>query len=226
MSTLTTTKIDRIRALAAELDQLGRTALEKAIEAGNLLTECKAAVPHGEWLPWLESNFAFTDRTARRWMKVSEDSKSGKLKSDTVSNLAEAYRITTDHKPEKCEFESPFQMPPLGHRMFLIFSEIGSGDFATIEPMDETYCHVTYTDLLTGGICGAKRGVRTDRAWWFLTHASGKSWDDAVVGYLPWEPSGMGDNPNLTAKDPIAWIPKDPIEWIPETLYPENSTIN
>ncbi len=172
--------------------------------------ECKDGLSHGQWLPWLESNFSFTDRTARRWMKLADDMATGKIKSDTVSNLSEAYRITTDHKPEKSEFESPFQMPLLGQRMFLIFSEIGNSDFATIEPMDETYCHVTYTDLLTGDICGPKRGVRTDRAWWFLTHASGKSWEDAVVGYLPWEPSGMGSNPNLTAKDPIAWISQIP----------------
>ena len=60
-----TTNIDRIRTLAGELAQLGKSALEKAIEAGSLLKECKAGLEHGQWLPWLKSNFSFTDRTAR-----------------------------------------------------------------------------------------------------------------------------------------------------------------
>jgi hypothetical protein len=51
MSTeITTTTVARIQTLAAELEALGRTALGKAVEAGNLLRECKAARAHGDWL--------------------------------------------------------------------------------------------------------------------------------------------------------------------------------
>ena len=90
--------IARIRALAAELDTLGQTALEKAIEAGNLLRQCKARLAHGEWMDWLAGNFTFTDRTARRWMGLSKDVEIGKLKTDTVSNLTDAYRIASKPK--------------------------------------------------------------------------------------------------------------------------------
>jgi hypothetical protein len=93
------TQVDRIRTLAAELDTLGKTALEKASEAGRLLIECKARLQHGEWLPWLESNFSFTDRTARNWMRISEAHDAGKL--ENVSDLSEAYRVITDSKPDE-----------------------------------------------------------------------------------------------------------------------------
>ena len=98
---ITTTTVQRIQALAAELETLGKTALGKAVEAGNLLRECKASLAHGGWLPWLEANFTFADRTARRWMKLAEDVEAGRLKTDTVSNLAEAYRITTEPTAEE-----------------------------------------------------------------------------------------------------------------------------
>ena len=100
MSPLTTTAVPRIRQLASELDQLGKSALDKAAEAGRLLTECKNGMGHGQWLPWIQSNFNFSYRTAGRWMKIAEEKAAGKLKLDSVSNLSEAYRITSNPKPE------------------------------------------------------------------------------------------------------------------------------
>jgi ParB family chromosome partitioning protein len=99
MSTeITTTTVARIQTLAAELEALGRTALGKAVEAGNLLRECKAARAHGDWLPWLKNNFSFSHKTAMNWMMIGEAEAAGKLV--TVTNLAEAYRLMSkDHKP-------------------------------------------------------------------------------------------------------------------------------
>ena len=79
-------------------------AVAHAIEAGKLLLEAKAALPHGEWLPWLEENIWLSSRQARRYMQVAQgrplpvralatgdrsaDSVSP-AKSDTVSVLVE-----------------------------------------------------------------------------------------------------------------------------------------
>src|SRR5262245_35586511 len=41
-----------------------RKSVDKAIEIGELLTEQKAALAHGEWLPWLKANIKFAERTA------------------------------------------------------------------------------------------------------------------------------------------------------------------
>lgn len=50
-----------------------RSALEHARRAGGLLIEAKAKVPHGQWLPWLEENFAGSVRTAQTYMRVSRE---------------------------------------------------------------------------------------------------------------------------------------------------------
>lgn len=47
-----------------------RLALEHAKEAGRILQETKAALPHGAWGPWLKQNFEGSERTARRYMQV------------------------------------------------------------------------------------------------------------------------------------------------------------
>jgi len=37
------------------------------IEIGRELIEAKKGVPHGRWLPWLEDEFGWSDRTARNY---------------------------------------------------------------------------------------------------------------------------------------------------------------
>lgn len=48
-------------------------AVEHAKRAGELLVEAKAAVPHGEWLPWLTTNVAFSERTAQGYMRIARE---------------------------------------------------------------------------------------------------------------------------------------------------------
>lgn len=195
---ITTTTVQRIQTLAAELDQLGADALAKAIEAGNLLRQSKKELAHGGWLPWLEANFTFADRTARRWMKLAEDVEAGRLKTDTVSNLAEAYRITTEPKEAKTGL-CPFEMPLPGQRLVLVLQGIANRHphYAAIEPMDETYAHVTWTENemsldgsgeMLGAFEGTRRGIRRDRAWRFLVrHSSRKNeWENATAAFVPW----------------------------------------
>jgi hypothetical protein len=54
------------------------------VAAGELLLEVKAALPHGRWLPWLASEFNWSDRQARRLMSIAEAFGG---KSDAVSEL-------------------------------------------------------------------------------------------------------------------------------------------
>ena len=91
MKAITTTTVQRIQALADELDKLGKSALDKAVEAGDLLSECKKGLAHGQWMPWLTENFQFSHKTAMNWMMISDASREGKL--ETVTTLTDAYRL-------------------------------------------------------------------------------------------------------------------------------------
>jgi hypothetical protein len=51
--------------------QAAHTALEHALECGRLLLQAKAAVTHGEWLPWLEANTSVSARQSQNYMRLT-----------------------------------------------------------------------------------------------------------------------------------------------------------
>jgi len=56
--------------LAAYADLL-QSATERAIKIGQLLSDAKKLVPHGEWENWLHVRVSFSPRQARRYMQIS-----------------------------------------------------------------------------------------------------------------------------------------------------------
>ena len=83
--------IAEISKLHQELQELATGALDRAIRLGELLFSAKRCVPHGQWLPWLTRNVAFSERTARNYMRIFENRAT--LKSANVADLAEAYQM-------------------------------------------------------------------------------------------------------------------------------------
>jgi hypothetical protein len=59
---------------------LGKRAVHDIIEIGRRLIEELAG--HGNWLPWLEREFGWSEQTARNYMAVAE-----RFKSPTVGDL-------------------------------------------------------------------------------------------------------------------------------------------
>ncbi|NOV21653.1 DUF3102 domain-containing protein [Ensifer adhaerens] len=73
---------EAIRGLLAESEALALESIDKAIEAGRLLTIARDECAHGQWLPFLK-RAGVAERQAQRMMQLA---RSG-LKSDTVSDL-------------------------------------------------------------------------------------------------------------------------------------------
>jgi hypothetical protein len=48
----------------------GNQTLMIAVKCGELLAKKKDSLSQGQWLPWVYRNLPFTDRTARRYIKV------------------------------------------------------------------------------------------------------------------------------------------------------------
>src|SRR5262249_42079587 len=55
-------------------------------DIGRILTEVKRIVRHGNWLPWLDREFGWDERTAQRFISVHEFVE-GLSNSTTVSDL-------------------------------------------------------------------------------------------------------------------------------------------
>jgi hypothetical protein len=57
---------------ATAIRRLGKFVLDNVIEIGRRLTEAKEICGHGKWLPWLDREFAWKERTAQRYINVYE----------------------------------------------------------------------------------------------------------------------------------------------------------
>ena len=86
--------VSEIVALHGQILTTARTTLDKAIRIGQLLTEQKASLKHGAWLPWVKENLPFDARTAQNYTRCYGER--DRLKNENVSYLADAYRLLAE----------------------------------------------------------------------------------------------------------------------------------
>jgi hypothetical protein len=89
---------------AAAIRRLGKQTIENIIEIGRHLTEAKRIVGPGNWLPWLDREFGWTEMTATRFIHVFELSKSNKL-LDLDLPLSGLYLLAAPSTPEPAKTE-------------------------------------------------------------------------------------------------------------------------
>ena len=87
------TRADRIRFL-------GKRVVGDLIEIGGLLTESKADLGHGNWLPWLEQEFGWSDSTALRYMQVYQLSLKFPNLGDLDLPASAIYQLAQPSTPE------------------------------------------------------------------------------------------------------------------------------
>lgn len=90
-----------IRRLHGEIIDAARTTLDKALRIGELLADVKESLPHGQFGPWCAAHLPFTDRTARNYLRLHRER--DRLKTETVSDLGEAYRLIAGTAPRSPE---------------------------------------------------------------------------------------------------------------------------
>jgi Protein of unknown function (DUF3102) len=83
---------DRIRRSASEIAR-------EVVELGQILTRVKDSMRHGKWLPFVEKNLRFTDRTATRYMRAAERIDDPLLSLDPAKFLAGVW----GHEPKQIE---------------------------------------------------------------------------------------------------------------------------
>src|SRR5262245_13433345 len=64
---------ERINAEHAQAETAFREGLIHARVAGEFLAEAKRRCGHGSWLPWLEANVTFSERTAQAYMRIARE---------------------------------------------------------------------------------------------------------------------------------------------------------
>lgn len=98
MDLIESKRIEEIKKLHFEIMGNLKISLQNAIKIGELLVEQKKSMRHGEFIPWIEKNLPFSDRTARNYMRLFREK--DRLKTETVSDLKEAYNLLIEHKKD------------------------------------------------------------------------------------------------------------------------------
>jgi hypothetical protein len=100
-----------IRREHAEAVKNLKFAVMHAIAAGKSLIEAKKQLKHGEWLPWLEQNCEFSERTARGYMRLARLSPE---KGNAVADLPLREALAALAKPREhdCPANTPWEHEP------------------------------------------------------------------------------------------------------------------
>ena len=96
--------VSEIISLHGEIINAARTTLDKAIRIGELLTEQKASLKHGQWLPWVNDNLPFEQKTAWRYMNIY--SRRDELGTMPNLELTDAYRMLAGPGPLQSAYDT------------------------------------------------------------------------------------------------------------------------
>jgi hypothetical protein len=82
---------------------LGKRVVGDIIEIGRRLTDAKKIAGHGNWLPWLEREFGWTDKTAENFINVYKLGAQTKFEKFSNLNLPVSglYLLAAPHTPEE-----------------------------------------------------------------------------------------------------------------------------
>jgi len=72
---------------------------------GRRLTEAKKETGHGSWLPWLEREFGWTERTAQRFMQVHALAAKSENFTDLDLPVSGLYLLARPSTPDECRTE-------------------------------------------------------------------------------------------------------------------------
>lgn len=132
-------RVEEIKRLHNEFEQLNGKSLEAAIRIGELLTQRKEALNHAEWLPWIEANLPFKRATATNYMNVYKNR--SKLKLLNVGNLSSAHRVLYGkNKPRPKKKGKGKGDPPKGRQ---IKFEVTAAEEKLVRHLMEKVFHTT-----------------------------------------------------------------------------------
>lgn len=104
-----------VEAATDRLHVLERKTGEQIIEIGKVLLQVKVDIPHGQFLPWLDAEFGWTERHARRFMDVAEHFKSDKL-SDLKMAPSALYLLASNNVSDDIRIEFT-EIAAAGHKV-------------------------------------------------------------------------------------------------------------
>ena len=97
---------EKLATTAARIRTLRKGLIADVIEIGRLLSECKALLKHGQWIPWLNREFQWSERTARNFIAAYTLAKHKSANfADVNLDISSIYLLAAPSTPEKARDE-------------------------------------------------------------------------------------------------------------------------
>src|SRR5271154_5822542 len=91
---------------ATAIRKLSKRVIGDVLEIGHRLNDCKRILGHGNWLPWVEREFSWTERTARNFTSAYELARSESANiADLGIDVSSLYLLAAPSTPEKARVE-------------------------------------------------------------------------------------------------------------------------
>jgi hypothetical protein len=92
--------VEALQILAPRFLALAKNVARDIVEIGRHLSEARDECKHGEWLPWLEKEFAWSRRTADNFMNVYEMTKVATVATLPDLPIGALYALAAPSTPE------------------------------------------------------------------------------------------------------------------------------
>jgi hypothetical protein len=90
-----------LHEIANRIRKLNTRIVEDVVNIGRDLIKAKEQLQHGEWLPWLEKEFAWSERTASRYMRLAELANQTRLSDLARLPLSGLYQLASPSTPDE-----------------------------------------------------------------------------------------------------------------------------
>jgi hypothetical protein len=90
---------------AAEIRRLGKRVVADIIEIGRRLTKCKRICGHGNFLPWLDREFGWSEDTAERFIQVAALSNQIPQVAEFILPISGLYLLAAPSTPDEARTE-------------------------------------------------------------------------------------------------------------------------
>ena len=98
---LEATVAEQARSSADRIRERVKKTVEDIIEIGNDLLAVKDALPHGQFVPWLQAEFGWAERTARNFMSVADQFGKSANFADLPIQPSAAYLLAAPSAPDE-----------------------------------------------------------------------------------------------------------------------------
>lgn len=110
----------QLESMSLQVEKQLNAAVERAWRLGQVLSEIKGSVGHGNWLLWLEANLPMCNKSAQRYMALADDNPEAQCVEDLSPESVRKFRLRYVPDKERPTIEGDETLPRVCHHLTIV----------------------------------------------------------------------------------------------------------